>query len=128
MDLTLSALEREARGSWESICDCLRGCAVTLALGNWERFVLTTRNGRPVVHSAELEPASELRVNRVALDALASGHGSILDLVADGHASVRGPRAEVTRLVMFPSALIEGIVRSPSAQELWNRFLQEVED
>lgn len=125
MNLTLSALEREARDSWESIRDCLQGCAVMLALGNWESFVLTTANGRPVVCSTEVEPTSELHADRVALDALAAGKGSILDLVAGGHASMRGPRADVTRLVMLPSTLIEGIVRSPAAQELWDRFLQE---
>jgi hypothetical protein len=125
MDLTLSALEREARDSWETIAACLQGRAVLLALGDWEAFVLTSAHGRPLVRSTEVEPASALRANRVALHSLAGGTASVIDLVTDGHASMRGPRAELARLSELPSALIEGIIRSPAAQELWDRFLHE---
>jgi hypothetical protein len=125
MDLTLSALERDARQSWETIIACLRGCAVVIAIGDWERFVLTTTHCRPVVRSAAIEASSALTADTVALDALASGTASVVDLVTEGHASMRGPHAELARLSELPPALLEGIMRSPAAQELWDRFLRE---
>jgi hypothetical protein len=125
LDLTLSALEREAPESWDTIAACLRGRSIVLALEGWDRFVLTTAGGRPVVQAVEVGPAAAVRVDRVALDALAGGRASILDLVTDGHASMRGPSAELAQLSQLPAALIEGIMRSPAAQELWDRFLHD---
>jgi len=125
MDLTLSALEREAPDSWDTIGACLRGRSVVLALEGWDRFVLTTARGRPVVEAVEVGPAAAVRVDRVALEALAGGRASMLDLVTDGHASMSGPSAELAQLSELPAALIEGIMRSPAAQELWDRFLQD---
>jgi hypothetical protein len=124
MDLTLSALEREARQSWETIVACLRGCAVVIAIGEWERFVLTTTHCRPVVRPVDIEASSTLTADPVALDAIARGTASVVDLVTEGHASMRGPHEELARLSELPSAVLEGIMRSPAAQELWEQFLR----